>query len=312
MRSLAHPEDLGQPPAGVCLALGMFDGVHLGHQHVVRQSVLDARALNASSVVATFHPHPLHVISPTRAPRLLQSVSQRVRALSTLGIDASLVIPFTPELSQIPGEDFIRSLARAFGRLRSITVGQGFHFGHQRSGNVPLLESLGRDLGFATHAMAPIHIGAERVSSTRIRSNLREGRFSNVAELLGRPYAIAGEVIVGRQLGRQLGFPTANVAVPGLELPPLGVYAARVRIDLSQPPTTHPAVLNLGLRPTVDSSPSTPLLEVHLLDHSADLYGREIEVEFVRFIRTEMRFDSLDALRTQIQSDLSAARQALA
>ncbi len=311
MRTLAHPADLGRPTAGVCLALGMFDGVHLGHQHVVRQAVLDARALDARSVVATFHPHPLHVIAPTRAPRLLQSVSQRVRALSTLGIDASLVIPFTGELSRVSGEDFIRSLAHDFGRLRSVTVGQGFHFGNQRSGNVPLLESLGHELGFVTHAVAPIHIGAERVSSTRIRSNLREGRFNAVAELLGRPYAIAGEVVPGRQLGRQLGFPTANIPVPGLELPPLGVYAARVRIDPALPPATHPAVLNLGLRPTIDPNRSTPLLEVHLLDHSADLYGREIEVEFVRFIRAEKRFDSVDSLRAQIHSDLAAARLAL-
>jgi len=311
MRTLAHPEDLGPTPSGVCLALGMFDGVHLGHQHVVRQAVLDARALNAMAVAATFHPHPLHILAPERAPRLLQSLPQRIRALATLGVDAVWVITFSPELSQVAGEEFIRSIARGFSRLRSITVGHGFHFGHQRSGNVPLLHTLGNELGFATHAMAPIHIGAERVSSTRIRNALREGSLQIVAELLGRPYAIAGEVVPGRQLGRKLGFPTANIRVSGLELPPLGVYAARVRINPSQPGNPIAAVLNLGLRPTLDSGNPTPLLETHLLDYHSDLYGHEIEVEFVHHLRSERRFDSVQQLGIQIQHDIEAARSAL-
>lgn len=307
MRTLGDPAELGRPAGGACIALGMFDGVHLGHQHVVRQAVLDSRALGARAVVVTFHPHPLSVVLPERAPRLLQTLPQRLRALAAQGVDATLPIGFTPELATVDGATFIRTLATGLGRIRSITVGQGFHFGNKRSGNVPLLRTLGRELGYATHAAAPIHIGAERVSSTRIRSALREGRLGHVAELLGRPYALAGTVIVGRQLGRQLGFPTANIDVPELEIPPSGVYAARVRLGN----VDHQAVLNLGVRPTVDTQATLPRLEVHLLDFSGDLYGQELEVEFVRHLRPERKFPSLAALREQIARDTQAARHAL-
>ncbi len=307
MLTLADPADLGRPSAGVCMALGMFDGVHLGHQHVVRQAVLDARALGAVPVAVTFHPHPLAVVHPERAPRLLQSPAQRLRALAALGIDAALLLRFDPDLAAIDGPGFIQRMADGFGRLRSVTVGQGFHFGRGRTGNVPLLRTLGRTLGFATHAVAPIHIGHERVSSTRVRAALREGRLGLAGELLGRPYALGGVVVVGRQLGRRLGFPTANVDVTGLELPPFGVYAARADMD----GTRHRAVINVGQRPTVEGGNPAPLLEVHLLDAQIDLYGRELEVEPVRMLRPERRFPSIEALREQIGRDADAARDAL-
>jgi riboflavin kinase / FMN adenylyltransferase len=307
MRILRDAAELGRPEKGVCIALGMFDGVHLGHQHVVRHSILDACAHGALSVAVTFHPHPLSIVQPARAPHLLQSLPQRLRALGTLGVDAVLAIPFTAELAAVDGATFIRSLASGLGRLRSVTVGQGFHFGHQRSGNVALLRSLGRELGFITHAAAPIHVGAERVSSTRIRHALREGRLAAVAELLGRPYALSGPVVHGRELGRKLGFPTANIDVTGLEVPPHGVYAARVHVH----GRCHPSVLNLGVRPTVDAVPSPPQLEVHLLDFAGDLYGAELEVEFVRQVRPERRFPSVDALRAQIMDDVKTARDIL-
>lgn len=307
MLTLHDPAQLEPCPGGVCVALGMFDGVHLGHQHVVRQAVLDARALGARPVAVTFDPHPLAVVRPEKAPRLLQTPGQRLRALSALGLDAVLLLRFDGELARISGDEFIRRLAVGFGRLRSVTVGQGFHFGHNRSGNVPLLREIGRPLGFVTHAVAPIHIGSERVSSTRIRTALREGRLGMVAELLGRPYALAGVVTRGQQLARQMGFPTANVAVAGLELPPLGVYAARARVDGRD----HRAVLNLGLRPTVDSGETVPRLEVHLFDFEGDLYGKELEVELVRMIRPEKRFTSVEALSEQIARDVIGARQML-
>jgi riboflavin kinase/FMN adenylyltransferase len=307
MRILRDAAELGRPEKGVCIALGMFDGVHLGHQHVVRHSILDACALGALSVAVTFHPHPLSVVQPARAPRLLQSLPQRLRALGTLGVDAVLAIPFTAELAAVDGTTFIQSLAAGLGRLRSVTVGQGFHFGHRRSGNVALLRLLGRELGYITHAAAPIHVGAERVSSTRIRTTLREGRLAVVAELLGRPYALSGPVMHGRELGRTLGFPTANIDITGLEVPPNGVYAARVHFH----GTCYPAVLNLGVRPTVDAAPSQPQLEVHLLDFAGDLYGTELEVEFVRQVRPERRFPSLEALRAQITEDVKSARTIL-
>jgi len=307
MLTLHDPAELAPSLGGVCIALGMFDGVHLGHQHVVRQAVLDARALGARPVAVTFDPHPLAVVRPDRAPRLLQTPAQRLRALAGLGIDAALLLHFDGGLAQITGDEFIRRLAAGFGRLRSVTVGQGFHFGHNRSGNVPLLRDLGRPLGFVTHAVAPIHIGSERVSSTRIRTALREGRLGVVAELLGRPYALAGVVMPGRRLARQLGYPTANIDVGGLELPPYGVYAARARVEGRD----HRAVLNLGLRPTVESGETVPRLEVHLFDYAGDLYGKELEAELVHMIRPEKRFASVEALREQMARDVVAAGQTL-
>lgn len=307
MLTLADPAELGHPPAGVCVALGMFDGVHLGHQHVVRQAVLDARAMGAVAVAVTFHPHPLAVILPDRAPRLLQSPSQRLRALASLGLHAALVLPFDRELAAVDGTGFVQRLARGFGRLRSVTVGQGFHFGRGRTGDVPLLRELGSSLGFATHAVAPIHIGSERVSSTRVRTALREGSLGLVAELLGRPYALGGVVVAGRQLGRKLGFPTANIDVSGMELPPHGVYAARAIVDGAR----HRAVVNLGERPTVEGAAVAPLMEAHLLDATLDLYGRELEVELVQVLRPERRFPSLDALRGQIARDVEEAKAVL-
>lgn len=307
MLTLADPAQLGRPAAGVCIALGMFDGVHLGHQHVVRQAVLDARALGACPVAVTFHPHPLAVVHPERAPRLLQSPGQRLQALASLGLDATVLLPFDRTLASVDGPGFVERLAQGFGRLRSITVGQGFHFGQGRSGDVTLLRALGRTLGFVTHDVAPIHIGPERVSSTRVRAALREGRLGVVAELLGRPYALGGTVVAGRRLGRQLGFPTANIEVPGLELPPLGVYAARAILDGGR----QRAVLNLGRRPTVEGGASEPLLEVHLLDAGPDLYGRDLEVEPVQMLRPERRFSSLEALREQVLRDTADAKDVL-
>lgn len=280
----------------------MFDGIHLGHQHVVRQALLDARALGANSVVASFDLHPLTVVRPEKAPRLIQSLAGRLDEIRRLGADAALVLRFDALFSQRTGEEFVRSLAGGFGRLRSFTVGQGFHFGHGRSGNVALLRGLGRELGFTVNAMAPIHIGAEVVSSTRVRAALREGRLGHVAELLGRPYSISARVVEGAQLGRTLGFPTANLEVDGLELPPVGVYAVRVQVQGQE----YPGALNLGFRPTVAFSSPQMRLEVYLINFNGDLYGQTILVEWVKLVRTEKRFSGLPALRAQIARDVAA------
>lgn len=300
--------ELPDPGLGACVALGMFDGVHLGHQHVVRQALLNARALGVPGIVVTFHPHPLAVVRPDQAPRLLQSLNQRLRALKALGAQDAVPIPFTRETAQLDGADFIRLLARDVGRLRSIAVGEGFQFGRRRTGDVALLHTLGKELGFTTVEAAPIKVGKQRVSSTRIREALRTGDLSTVAELLGRPYAIEGTVQQGQQLGRRIGFPTANILLDGLELPPLGVYAARARCSRG----CFPAVLNIGVRPTVSDAQPLPRLEVHLLDFTGDLYGCGLEVEFVRHLRPERRFPNIDALTQQITVDVAAARAALA
>jgi len=307
-RVLQQPADLGRPASGACLALGMFDGVHIGHQHLVRVLLDDARRLGVPAVVVTFDPHPLRVVRPDRAPRLLQSLPQRLRALAALGPDAILVVPFDEALSRVDGADFIRTLADGFHHLRSVTVGESFQFGHDRSGDVPLLRRLGAALGFGVNAVAPVRDDGQPVSSTRVRTALREGRLDEVARLLGRPYSIAGTVVPGDRRGHALGFPTANLDVPERELPPLGVYPARLVVDGIR----HDAVLNLGNRPTVDAAATVPRLEIHVLDFDGDLYGRELEVEFGARLRPEHRFESLDALRAQIARDVAAARGALA
>jgi riboflavin kinase/FMN adenylyltransferase len=285
----------------------MFDGVHLGHQHVIRQARIDARARGAATVVATFDPHPLTVVRPEKAPRLLQSLPQRIATLESQGADAVLVLRFDEALSRKSGEAFVRDLVVGFGGLRSFTVGQGFHFGHGRSGNVPLLRTLGRELGFSVNAVAPIHIGPEVVSSTRVRGALRDGKLGLVAELLGRPYSIVGPVVRGDQLGQSLGFPTANIDVDGLELPPFGVYAARARHSGGE----FPAAVNLGLRPTLQSPQPQLRFETHLIGFQGDLYGQDLAVELVAFLRPERRFAHLDALKAQIAKDIAAAKKTL-
>jgi len=302
---LNSPRPLG--PQGICLALGMCDGVHLGHQHVIRQARIDARARGAATVVATFDPHPLTVVRPEKAPRLLQSLPQRIATLESQGADAVLVLRFDEALSRKSGEAFVRDLVVGFGGLRSFTVGQGFHFGHGRSGNVPLLRTLGRELGFSVNAVAPIHIGPEVVSSTRVRGALRDGKLGLVAELLGRPYSIVGPVVRGDQLGQSLGFPTANIDVEGLELPPFGVYAARARHSGGE----FPAAVNLGLRPTLQSPQPQLRFETHLIGFQGDLYGQDLAVELVTFLRPERRFAHLDALKAQIAKDIAAAKKTL-
>lgn len=297
--------DLPPAPRGTCVAMGMFDGVHLGHQHVIRSALIAAAKFGARAAALTFDPHPLSVVRPERAPRLLQSVPQRLRALSALGCHAAIVIPFTRDFAARTGTEFIRDLARHAGPLRSVSVGEGFSFGHQRSGNVPLLRELGAELGFEVHVASSVGVAGEIVSSSRIRESLRAGRLGEVAELLGRPYSLAGTVQAGDRLARQLGFPTANLEVAGLELPPAGVYAAHVHLASGG---EFPAVLNLGVRPTVSGGAAAPRLEAHLLDFQGDLYGQEIEVEFACQLRAERRFPDLAALQRQIAEDVTAAR----
>lgn len=303
------PAELPRPAHGLCLALGLFDGVHLGHQHVLRHALAHAVTLAGESVALTFDPHPLAVVRPERAPRLLQPLPQRMRAMKSLGLNATLVIPFTPEVAALDGREFILGLLRDTGRIRSLSVGDGFQFGRDRSGTVDLLRELGASHGFQVHAAPPVALGGEVVSSSRIRQLLREGKIEAAGELLGRPYALSGQVVLGDQLGRTLGFPTANLDITGLELPPSGVYAVRVR-RLSRE-TDHPAVLNLGVRPTLPRAEGELRFEVHLLDFSAELYGEELEVTFVDRLRDERRFPDLETLKSQIAADISVARSVL-
>ncbi|MBN2505643.1 MAG: bifunctional riboflavin kinase/FAD synthetase [Verrucomicrobia bacterium] len=287
----------------VCLAIGFFDGVHVGHQQILRTTTT-AAAPAALSAVVTFDRHPLSLVAPDRAPPLVYSLPQKWRALSSLGLDAALLLEFNTALSRQTGEEFIRNLARDVGPIQSICVGSDFHFGRQRSGNVALLRRLGRELHFAVHDLPAVCLDGQPVRSTRIRQAIASGRLQAVSRMLGRPYALAGTVVRGDRIGHTLGFPTANLDTPGLAVPPHGVYVAHARAA----ELTRPALVAIGLRPTLAQPQPQRRVEAHLLDFQGDLYGRELELAFVEKLREELRFDSLDALKRQIARDLDAAR----
>jgi len=288
----------------VCLAIGVFDGVHLGHQQIIRQTVADARQHEAVSVVVTFDKHPNVVVASDKVPPLIYSRPQKLRTIESIGADALLEIPFDREFSRLTGEQFIRSLAQDLGKIQSICVGADFVFGHKRSGNVALLKSLGHDLQFIVHGVAAVSLDDQPVSSTRIREAIRAGDFDAAGQMLGRAYSIAGNVIRGDQLGHQLGFPTANLDTTGLLLPSNGVYAAHTTVAGQ----IHRAVLNIGIRPTVDQPTPVPRVEVHLLDFSGELYGLEMEIIFASKLREEKKFSSLDELKAQIARDIGEAK----
>ncbi len=306
MKVIHDANDLGNGSRKVCLAIGVFDGVHLGHQQIIRQTVADARQHDAVALVVTFDRHPSVIVAPDRVPPQIFSRSQKLRTIQALGADALLEIPFDQAFSRKSGEEFIRQLAHDLGTIHSLCVGANFVFGRQRSGDVSLLKTLGSELHFHVHGHAAVSLDGELVSSTRIREAIRTGNLDAASQMLGRPYAICGRVLTGDKIGAQLGFPTANLDAAGLALPPNGVYAARTRWH-SQP---YRVALNIGVRPTVAASQPQLRVEAHLLDYSGDLYGKELEVQLGVKLREEQRFNSPEELRRQIGRDVAAVRLA--
>ncbi len=295
---------IGKP---ICAAIGVFDGVHLGHQQVIQRMILDARAHAAQTVVITFDRHPQSVVHPQSAPQLIYTLAHKLKTLASLGADATLLYHFDLEFSRQPAEEFVGRLVHECGTLRSLSVGTNFFFGHQRRGNLALLQELGARHGFNVNGLEPINNHGLVLSSTRIRQHIQTGQLADASQMLGRPYSVFSKVQMGDQLGRKLGFPTANLDILDLLLPPLGVYTAHVLWQNK----TYPAVLNLGNRPTLASPTPLPRLEVHLLDFTGDLYGQELEVIFGQKIREESKFASLAALQTQITCDVARAREIL-
>jgi len=304
MRIIHAAQELKPASRKVCLAIGFFDGVHLGHQQVIRQTLTDAGQHEAIALVMTFDQHPSTVVAPSRVPPLVYSLPQKLRAIESLGADTLLLLHFDKAFSEQTGETFIRGLVRDLGHIQSLCVGANFVFGHQRSGNVDLLRRLGAELKFTVHGMAAVSLDGQAVSSTRIREAIRAGDFDSVTQMLGRAYSLAGTVVRGDGLGQRLGFPTANLDVTGLVLPPHGVYAVHAQAD----GRTHRAVLNIGHRPTLQDPHPQLRVEAHLIDFAADLYGREVEVAFVEKLRAEQKFDSLAELRQQIARDILDAQ----
>lgn len=304
MQVIQAARELPQGVRKVCGAIGFFDGVHLGHQQILHQTMGDARQHEAAALAITFDRHPATVVAPERVPPLIYSLPQRQRVIASMGMDYLLLIPFDRAFSEQPAEAFVRSLVRDFGHILSLCVGSNFTFGHRRSGNVALLRQLGAELRFLVHGLAAVALDGEPVSSTRIREAIRRGNLEFASQMLGRAYSLAGTVVRGDGLGRQLGFPTANLDATGLALPPNGVYA--VHADLAG--KTHRAVLNIGVRPTLARPEPRLQVEAHLLDFAGDCYGQEMEITFVEQLRDEQRFDSTDALRRQIACDITLAR----
>ena len=304
MRVIRSVEDVQQAGRKVCLGIGFFDGVHLGHQQIIRQTITDARKHEAIALVITFDRHPNTVVAPHRVPSLIYSLPQKLRAIESLGVDTLLLIPFNKAFSEQTGEAFVRGLASDLGRVQSMCVGANFVFGHKRGGNVELLRKLGAELKFTVHGMAALSLDGRAVSSTRIREAIRAGELDGVSQMLGRAYSLAGPVVRGDGVGHKLGFPTANLDATGLALPPHGVYA--VHADAGG--KTYRAVLNIGLRPTLQNPQPQLRVEAHLIDFAGELYGREVEVTFVDKLRPETRFPSLAELRAQIARDILEAQ----
>src|SRR6266404_4965533 len=300
MKIIHAPRDLRPQGRKICLAIGFFDGVHLGHQQIIRQTIGDARQHEAVALVITFDRHPSTVVAPDRVPPLIYSLPQKLRVIESLGADTLLLLHFDKALSEQPGEVFIRNLVRDLGHLQSLCVGANFVFGHKRGGNVELLKRLGTQLKFTVHGMAAVALDGKAVSSTRIREAIRGGNLDAASQMLGRAYSIAGSVVHGDGLGRKLGFPTANIDVTGLALPPNGVYAVRASFANK----THRAVLNIGNRPTLRNPNPQLQVESYLIDFTGDMYGQELEVTFVDRLRGERKFASLDELRDQISKDI--------
>ncbi len=303
MQVLRSIDALSALPGPLALAVGVFDGIHLGHQEVIRAAQEHATQHHGTAVVVTFDPHPMQVLRPGSAPKLLCGPRHQQLILAHTGIDCLLACPFTAETAKTPAREFLQQLVNASRPLGCISVGYTWSFGHRREGNIHLLMEMGQEHDFAVYGVPPLKIDGQVVSSTLIREAVSNGDFARAATLLGRDYTVFGTVVEGQKLGRQLGFPTANVDVESEQLPPLGVYAVEARVDTQW----LPGVANLGRRPTV-AADADPSLEVHLLDWSGDIYSKDMEVRFTRHLRSEMKFSSLDELKAQIARDIEAAK----
>lgn len=292
-------------PHGSVVCIGAFDGLHLGHRALVRHAVARARDLSLPAVALSFEPLPREFFSRDLPPPRLTLARGKYQGLRALGADSVGLLRFDAHLSAMSAEEFVRKLLIGRLAVREVWIGPDFRFGHRRGGDLALLQRMGGELGFSADEIEPVLLQGERVSSTRIREALRSGDFTDASRLLGRAYAIGGRVVRGKQLGRTLGFPTANLRFP--KAPALsGIYATWVHGVGERP---HASVSSFGTRPTVDGV--EPLLEAHLFDFDGDLYGRHIEVEFVAKLRDELKFPDLSSLTEQMQRDAETARRLL-
>jgi riboflavin kinase/FMN adenylyltransferase len=294
-------------PGGSVVAVGAFDGLHRGHQALLSEVRQRAQALGCTPVVVSFEPLPRAYFSKEPVPRL-SSVREKLLGFAAAGMTRTLLLRFNQALTAMSPEDFVQRVLLERLSAREVWVGADFRFGHKRAGDVALLERMGQQHGFSARTMPAVLLEGERVSASRVRALLAAGNFGAVAPLLGRPFVIEGKVEYGNQLGRDLGYPTANIHLRDRVTPVHGIFA--VRVGLGEGECSWPGVASLGTRPTVNEV-AEPLLEVHLFDFEGDLYGQRMAVEFVAKLRDEMKFDGLDALKQQMRHDERSAREIL-
>jgi riboflavin kinase / FMN adenylyltransferase len=285
------------------LALGNFDGLHRGHLKIIERVRRGAAEHGGTPMAMTFDPHPPRVVRPDKAPQLLMTKAQRLDALHHAGIACVAVVRFTRELSGWDPETFVRTVLVDWLRVSEVWVGANFLFGHDRAGNFSLLRTLGQRYGFRADKIDPVRYKDFVVSSTRVRRLVAEGRMDEAGALLGHQYSLDGVVVEGRRRGREIGFPTANLATENELVPPFGVYATMMIID----GIVHPGLTNIGMRPTFGET--APTIETHVLGYSGDLYGRRVTLSFVQRLRDERRFEDVDALRAQIEADQRRAER---
>ena len=305
MQRLSHHQPIPDRLRGAVLALGNFDGFHLGHQAVVGRAVARGAHERRPVIVATFDPHPVRHFRPDAAPFRLTTLDQRQRMFAAAGADAMLVFHFDAALAATSAEDFVALLGERIG-ASAVVTGEDFTFGARRGGNCAVLRKVGAAYGIAAETVAAVLLDGEPVSSSRVREALKAGDPGSATRLLTRPFAIQGEVVHGDKRGRALGWPTANVELGKYQRPAYGIYAVRVRLDDG---SEHDGVANIGVRPMFD--PPKELLETVLFDFDGDLYGRIIDVALHHFVRPEMKFDGLDALKARMEQDAAEARRLL-
>lgn len=289
-----------------CVAtIGNFDGVHLGHQAVFAQLIEKAQSLNLPAVVISFEPQPQEFFVPDKAPPRLTRLREKIKALQQFPLQRLLCLRFNAQLANLSAQDFIQQVLVDGLAVRYLIVGDDFRFGKGRQGNFALLQAAGQQHGFAVSPTPTYMLNGGRVSSTRVREALSRGNMDMAQRLLGRPYSLSGRVAQGRQLGRQLGFPTANIHLHRNSVPVSGVYAVQVSGIAAH---ALSGIANIGVRPTVDGRGMRPLLEVHLFDFQQDIYGCYVDVALLKHLRPEQKFDGLAALKAQIEKDSVQAR----
>ena len=300
---LFHGIDNAKIARPTVLTLGVFDGLHLGHQLIMKTIVERARATGAVPTVITFDPHPRALLHPESAPPLLQTFDQKIEALGVLGIEQTIVIRFDQNFAQIRAEDFLRAVIADRLHAKEVYLGCGFAFGHGREGNIGLLRTVSQSLGFFADEVPELRLRGRRVSSSRIRELLQQGRVNLARRMLGRPYGVEGRVVRGAERGAKLGFPTANLHPQNRVIPRNGVYVTATLIDGQW----RRSVTNIGTRPTFGSANESSV-ETFVMNWSGDLYDDVVRVRFLHRLREEKKFSSIDELKAQIERDVARAQ----